>query len=112
MANRKRRGFRNEELQKKLREGGSISLPKSNERNVRIAKKQVIKGRPINPLSNTIRNKPVDSTAIESTEAQNSIDWSSVNNAEYDSLYGYISEQEMDGGIVGGKLIRPKYDKY
>lgn len=105
-----KRGLADERFYNKLKEGGSLNLPKRNERGVRIAKKNVVKGKPINPLSNTIRNKPIDSTAIESTEAQNSIDWSSVNNAEYDELYGYISEQEMDGGIVGGKLIRPKYD--
>lgn len=105
-----KRGLADERFYNKLKEGGSLNLPKRNERGVRIAKKNVVKGKPINPLSNTIRNKPIDSTAIESTEAQNSIDWSSINNAEYDELYGYISEQEMDGGIVGGKLIRPKYD--
>lgn len=105
-----KRGLADERFYNKLKEGGSLNLPKRNERGVRIAKKNVIKGKPINPLSNTIRNKPIDSTIIEPNVNPSSIDWNDVNSSEYDELYGYISEQEMDGGIVGGKLIRPKYD--
>jgi len=92
------RGLKNEKFQKKLQQEGSISLPKSNEFGVRLSKKQVIKGKPIN------------SQMVESNISDSTINWSDVNSAEYDSLYGQITEKEMMGGIVGGKLIRPKYD--
>ena len=96
---KKDRGLKNEKFQKKLREQGSISLPNPSELGyARLSKRQVIKGKPINP-------QVVESNVIDST-----INWSDVNSAEYDTLYGQISEEEMMGGIVGGKLIRPKYD--
>lgn len=93
-----KRGLQNEKFQQKLRKDGSSSLQKSNAYGVRIAKKQVIKGKPINP------------TVLENKTSIGNINWDNVDSAEYDKLYGYISEQEMDGGIVGGQLIRPKYD--
>ena len=96
---KKDRGLKNEKFQKRLREKGSISLPNPSEFGyARLSKKQVIKGKPINP-------QVVESNVIDGT-----INWSDVNSAEYDTLYGQISEEEMMGGIVGGKLIRPKYD--
>ena len=104
------RGLGREEFVKKLKEGGSLNLPKRNERGVRIAKRNVVKGKPINPLSDVIKNKPLDSTTIEPNVNPSTINWDGVNSADYDELYGYISEQEIDGGIVGGQLIRPKYD--
>jgi len=104
------RGLGREEFVKKLKEGGSLNLPKRNECGVRIAKRNVVKGKPINPLSDVIKNKPFDSTTIEPNVNPSTINWDGVNSADYDELYGYISEQEIDGGIVGGQLIRTKYD--
>jgi hypothetical protein len=95
---KKERGLKNERFQKKLKQDGSISLPKSNDFGVRVAKSQVIKG------------KPISQNIIESNVNDSTINWAEVNSAEYDVLYGQISEQELHGGIVGGKLIRPKYD--
>lgn len=105
-----KRGLGRDEFVKKLKEGGSLNLPKKNERGVRIAKRNVVKGRPINPLSDVIKNRPFDSTTIEPNVNPSTINWDGVNSADYDELYGYISEQEIDGGIIGGQLIRPKYD--
>jgi len=95
---KKERGLKNERFQKKLKQDGSISLPKSNDFGVRVAKSQVIKG------------KPISQNIIESNVNDSTINWAEVNSAEYDVLYGQISEQELQGGIIGGKLIRPKYD--
>lgn len=114
MGSTNKKGFQNSRLVDKIKKNGSASLPQPNDRNVRISKKQVIKGRPINPTLPYLLKAPRKPAGldnlIESSLAENNINWSEVNSAEYDSLYGYISEQEIDGGIVGGKLIRPKYD--
>ena len=48
MGSTNKKGFQNSRLVDKIKKNGSASLPQPNDRNVRISKKQVIKGRPIN----------------------------------------------------------------
>lgn len=102
-------GLKDERLLKELSRDGSLALPAKTSTGVRLSKKQkpsppkpLVKGAPINP--NTI--KP-------STKVEPKLDLTNVDNIDdikNDPLYGYISEKEIDGGIISGKLVRPKYN--
>lgn len=96
-------GLRDERLLEELRRKGSTALPAKNNKGVRISKKDtrperpLVKGAPIQPLP-------------PATKVERKIDLVDPQTAKNDPNYGYISEKEIDGGIVSGKLVRPNYN--
>lgn len=100
-----KQGLRDERLVKEIQERGSKALPTPNPSGVRLSKKaKPSDERPAPPIG-AAQIRPVEK--IEPT-----LDFTNVDNVKNDPLYGYISQKEIDGGIVSGKLIRPKYDTH
>ena len=98
-----RKGLKDERLVKEIQERGSKALPTSNSKGVRLSKKaKPSDERPVPKIgANQIR--PVE-------KVQPTLDFANIDEVKNDPLYGYISEKEIDGGIISGKLIRPKYN--
>ena len=100
-----KKGLKNERLVKEIQERGSKALPTPNPNGVRLSKKaKPSDERPAPPIG-AAKIRPVE-------KVQPTLDYSNIDidNIKTDPLYGYISEKEIDGGIISGKLIRPKYN--
>ena len=100
-----KQGLKDERLVKEIQERGSKALPTPNPSGVRLSKKaKPSDAKPILPIG-AAQIRPVEK--IQPTLDTINFD---IDNVKNDPLYGYISEKEIDGGIVSGKLIRPKYN--
>lgn len=100
-----KQGLKDERLVKEIQERGSKALPTPNPSGVRLSKKaKPSNSKPILPIG-AAQIRPVEK--VQPTLDTINFD---VDNVKNDPLYGYISEKEIDGGIVSGKLIRPKYN--
>jgi len=85
-------GLNNEQRVQKILVSGSAVLPQKNSKGLRIARKQ--KRKPLVPM---VKGYP---------------DLSDIPSDNYGNLSeaGYIKSNEVDGGIISGKLVRAKYD--
>lgn len=100
-----KRGLRDERLVKEIQERGSKVLPTPNPSGTRLSKKAKPSDERPAPAIGAAQLRPVE-------KVQPTLDTTNfgVENIKNDPLYGYMSEKEIDGGIVSGKLIRPKYN--
>ena len=85
-------GLNNEQRVQKILVSGSAVLPQKNSKGLRIARKQ--KRKPLVPM---VKGYP---------------DLSDIPSDNYGNLSeaGFIKSNEVDGGIISGKLVRAKYD--
>ena len=85
-------GLNNEQRVQKILVSGSAVLPQKNSKGLRIARKQ--KRKPLVPM---VKGYP---------------DLSDIPSDNYGNLSeaGFITSNEVDGGIISGKLVRAKYD--
>lgn len=85
-------GLNNEQKVQKILVSGSAVLPQKNSKGLRIARKQ--KRKPLVPM---VKGYP---------------DLSDIPSDNYGNLSeaGFITSNEVDGGIISGKLVRAKYD--
>ena len=85
-------GLNNEQRVQKILVSGSAVLPQKNSKGLRIARKQKRK-----PLVPNVKGYP---------------DLSNIPTDNYGNLSeaGSITSNEVDGGIISGKLVRAKYD--
>ena len=98
-----KKGLRDERLVKEIQERGSKALPTPNPSGARLSKKaKPSDAKPV-PSIGANQMRPVE-------KVQPTLDFTNVDEVKYDPLYGYISEKEIDGGIISGKLIRAKYN--
>jgi hypothetical protein len=103
---KKNAGLRDERLLEELKRKGSLALPSKNDAGVRISKKDkrpdlpIVKGAP----------KPTLQQIPPSSKVERKLELVDPQLKKDDPNFGYISEKEIDGGIVSGKLIRPKYN--
>jgi hypothetical protein len=88
----KRSGLKNEKKVQNILVSGSAVLPQKNSAGVRVAKKK--KPMPDSPI---VKGYP---------------DLSDIPSDNYGNLSeaGFIKSNEIDGGIISGKLVRAKYD--
>jgi len=100
-----RKGLKDERLVKEIQERGSKALPAPNPSGVRLSKKA--KPSPERPVPKIGANQIRPVEKVQPTLDYSTID---IDNIKTDPLYGYISEKEIDGGIISGKLIRPNYN--
>lgn len=100
-----KKGLQNERLVKEIQERGSKALPTPNQKGLRLSKKAKPSDERPAPSIGAAQIRPVE-------KVQPTLDYSTIDidNIKTDPLYGYISEKEIDGGIISGKLIRPKYN--
>ena len=101
-----KKGLRDERLVKEIQERGSKALPPTNSSGVRLSKKAKPSDEKPAPPIGAAQIRPVE-------KVQPTLDtpnFGVVDNIKNDPLYGYISEKEIDGGIISGQLIRPKYN--
>jgi hypothetical protein len=100
-----KQGLKDERLVREIQERGSKALPTPNPNGVRLSKKaKPSTERPALPIG-AAQIRPVEK--VQPTLDTTNFD---IDNVKNDPLYGYISEKEIDGGIISGKLIRPKYN--
>lgn len=98
-----KKGLQNERLVKEIQERGSKALPAPNQTGIRLSKKAKPSDEKTPPPIGAASVRPV-------VKGQPMLDYTNVESVKTDPLYGYISEKEIDGGIISGQLIRPKYN--